>query len=55
VGDLGLKVAIEKALGESIVSLGDDYIAFAKGSLADVRRVVSKSGHVVKEAANHGD
>ena len=37
VGDLGLKVAIEKALGERIVSLGDEYIAFAKGSLADVK------------------
>jgi len=55
VGDLGLKVAIQKALGERIVPLGDEYIAFASGSLADVRRVVSKSGHVVKEAAPHGD
>jgi len=55
VGDLGLKVAIQKALGEQIVPLGDEYIAFAKGSLGDVRRVVSKSGHVVKEAAQHGD
>jgi hypothetical protein len=55
VGDLGLKVAIEKALGESIVPLGDEYIAFAKGSLADVKRVVDKSGHVVKEATNHAD
>jgi len=55
VGDLGLKVAIQKALGERIVPLGDEYIAFAKGSLAEVRRIVSKSGHVVKEAAPHGD
>lgn len=55
VGDLGLKVAIQKALGERIVPLGDEYIAFAKGSLGDVKRVVSKSGHVVKEAANDGD
>ncbi len=55
VGDLGLKVAIEKALGERIVPLGDEYIAFAQGSLTDVKRVVSKSGHVVKEAADHAD
>jgi hypothetical protein len=55
VGDLGLKVAIEKALGERIVPLGDEYIAFAQGSLGDVKRVVIKSGHVVKEAANHAD
>jgi hypothetical protein len=49
VSDLPLKVAIEKALGNHFVSLKNDFIAFPHGSLDEVRRVVTKSGHVVKE------
>ena len=49
VSDLSLKVAIEKALGSNLVSLKNDFVAFPRGLLDDVRRVVKKSGHVVKE------
>lgn len=49
VSDLSLKVAIEKALGQNVVSLKNDFIAFPRGRLAEVQRVVKKSGHVVKE------
>ena len=49
VSDLSLKVAIEKALGINVVSLKNDFVAFPRGLLDDVRRVVKKSGHVVKE------
>ncbi len=49
VSDLSLKVAIEKALGQNVVSLKNDFIAFPRGRWADVQRVVKKSGHVVKE------
>ena len=51
VSDLTLKVAIEKALGSKLVSLKNDFIAFPEGSLDEVRRVVKKSGHVVKEVS----
>lgn len=51
VSDLSLKVAIEKALGSNVVALKDDFIAFPPGYVDDVRRVVKKSGHVVKEVA----
>jgi len=51
VSDLSLKVAIEKALGNSLVSLKNDFVAFPCDSLKDVERVVKKSGHVVKEVA----
>ncbi len=49
VSDLALKVAIEKALGARVVSLSDEYLAFPQDAFADVKRVVTKSGHVVKE------
>jgi hypothetical protein len=51
VSDLSLKVSIEKTLGSNVVSLKNDFIAFPRGLLADVERVVKKSGHVVKEVA----
>ena len=51
VSDLSLKVSIEKALGDNLVSLKNDFVAFPRGLLDDVRRVVKKSGHVVKEVA----
>jgi hypothetical protein len=52
VSDLALKVAIEKSLGGSIVSLGEEYLAFPYGLLFEVKRIVAKSGHVVKEVEN---
>jgi hypothetical protein len=51
VTDLSLKVAIEKELGNKLVTLKNDFIAFPSGLIDDVRRVVKKSGHVVKEIA----
>ena len=51
VSDLSLKVAIEKALGDNLVSLKSDFVAFPRGFVDDVRRVVKKSGLVVKEVA----
>jgi len=51
VNDLSLKVALEKALGNNLVSLKNEFVAFPRGLLDDVRRVVKKSGHVVKEVS----
>ena len=55
VGDLALKVALEKALGNRIVSLGDDSIAFPQEAIPEVRRIVTKLGHVVREASHRGN
>ena len=52
VSDLALRVAIDKALGGRIVSLGEDFIAFPQEVLGDVRKIVSKSGYVIKEASH---
>jgi hypothetical protein len=54
VRDLALKIALEKALGDCILSIGDDSIAFSHQAVADVKRVVTKLGHVVKEALHRG-
>lgn len=51
VSDLALRVAIDKALGTRIVTLGEEFIAFPCEALADVRKIVSKSGYVIKEAS----
>jgi hypothetical protein len=51
VGDLSLKVALEKALGSRIVVLGEEFIAFPSGAVAEVKRLVAQMGHVVKEVA----
>jgi len=53
VTDLSLKVALEKALGEQWASLNNDYVAFPRGALGDVQRIVKKSGHVIKEVFGH--
>jgi hypothetical protein len=53
VTDLSLKVALEKALGEQWASLKNDYVAFPRGALGDVQRIVRKSGHVIKEVFGH--
>jgi hypothetical protein len=55
VGDLSLKVALEKALGSRIVSLGEEFIAFPSRAVAEVKRLVAQMGHVVKEVAPHED
>ena len=55
VGDLALKVALEKALGDRIVSLGEDSIAFPQAAVPDVKRIVVKLGHVVREMPKRGD
>jgi hypothetical protein len=53
VGDLSLKVALEKALGSRIVPLGEEFLAFPTGAVAEVKRLVAQMGHVVKEVAPH--
>jgi hypothetical protein len=53
VGDLSLKVALEKALGNRVVSLGEEYIAFPTGAVAEVTRLVAQMGHVVKVVNPH--
>ncbi len=55
VGDLSLKVALEKALGSRIVVLGEEFIAFPPGAVAEVKRLVAQMGHVVKEVNPHED
>jgi hypothetical protein len=55
VGDLSLRVALEKALGSRVVVLGDEFIAFPPGAVAEVKRLVAQRGHVVKEVKPHED
>jgi len=50
--DLSLKVALEKALGRRIVPLGEEFLAFPSGAVAEVKRLVAQMGHVVKEVAH---
>jgi hypothetical protein len=52
VTDLSLKVALEKALGRRIVPLGEEFLAFPSGAVAEVKRLVAQMGHVVKEVAH---
>jgi hypothetical protein len=52
VGDLSLKVALEKALGRRIVPLGEEFLAFPSEAAAEVKRLVAQMGHVVKEVAH---
>ena len=54
VTDLALRVAIDKTLGDRIVTLGEEFIAFPYEVLADVRKIVGKSGYVIKEASLRG-
>jgi hypothetical protein len=55
VGDLALKVALEKALGNRIVSLGEDSIAFPREAVPEVKRIVTKLGHAVRESPHRGN
>ncbi len=51
VQDLSLKVQIEKSYpGSQLVSLPNDYIAFPCDLLPAIRKLVEKSGHVIKKA-----
>ncbi len=52
VSDLSLKVALQKALGTRIVPLGEEFLAFPSGAVAEVKRLVAQMGHVVKEVAH---
>jgi hypothetical protein len=52
VTDLSLKVALEKALGRRIVPLGEEFLAFPSGAVAEVKRLVAQMGHFVKEVAH---
>jgi hypothetical protein len=52
VSDLSLKVALEKALGSRIVSLGEEFLAFPTAAVAEVKRLVAQRGHVVKEVTH---
>jgi hypothetical protein len=51
VTDLALRVAINKALGDRIVTLGEEFIAFPNEVHAEVRKIVGKSGYVIKEGS----
>ncbi len=50
VRDLSLKVAIEKSFSDptKLVFLPNDFIAFPRGLLGEIERLVTKSGFVVK-------
>jgi hypothetical protein len=52
VSDLSLKVALEKALGGRVVPLGEEFLAFPTGAMAEVKRLVVQMGHVIKEVAH---
>ena len=52
VSDLSLKIALEKALGSRVVSLGEEFLAFPAGAVAEVKRLVAQRGHVVKEVVH---
>lgn len=54
VSDLALKVGLEKALGDRVVPLGEEWLAFPRAALPEVSRIVVKLGHVVKEESNRG-
>lgn len=50
VTDLSLKVALERELGRAghLVCLSDEFVAFPRGVLPVVRRVVKKTGNVIR-------
>jgi hypothetical protein len=52
IADLSLKVALEKALGRRAVPLGEEFVAFPTAALAEVKRLVTQMGHVIKEVAH---
>ena len=49
VKDLGLKVQLQKSwLGQHIVALSHDFIAFPRGWASELEKFVIKAGYVVK-------
>jgi len=50
VKDLSLRVQIQKAFPDParLVVLPNDYLAFPRGALADIRQLVTRSGYVIK-------
>jgi hypothetical protein len=54
ISDLALKVAVEKALGDRVVPLGEQHLAFPRAAIPEIERVVTKAGHVVKEVSDDG-
>jgi len=50
VKDLSLKVQIQKAFPDpaQLVVLPNDYLAFPRGSLADIQQLVTRSGYVIR-------
>ena len=52
VSDLSLKVTLEKALGKRIVPLGEEFIAFPSAAVAEVKRLVTQMGHIVREVGH---
>ena len=52
VGDLSLRISLEKTLGGRIVLLGEEFIAFPSEAFAEVKRLVAQMGHVVKKVAH---
>ena len=49
IRDLSLKVALQRALGSRLVPLGDEFVAFPSVAVAEVKRLVTQMGHVIKE------
>lgn len=54
VSDLSLKVALEKALGKRMAPLSREFIAFPSEAVAEVKRLVTQLGHVIREVG-HGE
>jgi len=48
VRDLSLRVQLERALGENILLLSDEFVAFPQEARADVEKIVQKEGFVIK-------
>ena len=48
VKDLSLRVQLERHLGEDLVLLSDEFVAFPTAARRDVEKVIQKGGFVVK-------
>lgn len=51
VSDLSLKVAIQKAFENQVLSISDEHLLFPQALVSDIRRLVTKSGHFIKEVS----
>jgi len=56
VNDLALKVQLERAFPDrrQLIFLPNNYLAFAKELLADVEKIIAKSGHVIRRVDPYG-